>query len=188
MHRPRADAKSAGAGLKEHGAMEFLRHIGELRSAAVIRRELGRLPPRALADLGLTPEDVPYVARVGARLGPQGASIVQLVEEARALRLSRPTLASRIGSFVGRLRAAVEATAAGRALVLDLVWRRAYGRVRAELASYSDRELMADLRLSRGDVHGIAVEGADAAVAAFIAGHPAYRAAAARPGLARAMG
>lgn len=169
--------------------MEFLHRIAELRSAAVIRHELKRLPPRALADLGLTPEDVPYVARVGARLGPQGAAIAQLVEEARALRLGRPTLAARIGAFVGQLRAAVEATAAGRALALDLVWWRAYRRVHAELGAYSDRELMSDLRLSRGDVHGIAVEGADEAVAEFTARHPRYRAAAAtRFGLGRAMG
>lgn len=169
--------------------MEFLHRITELRGAAVIRRELNRLPPRALADLGLTPEDVPYVARVGARLGPQGASIAQLVEEARALRLGRPTLASRIGSFVGQLRAGIESTAAGRALALELLWRRAYRRVHAELGSYSDRELMADLRLSRGDVHDIAVEGADEAVAEFVASHPVYRrAAAGRLGLGRAMG
>ena len=67
------------------------------------------------------------------------------------------------------------ATGLGRWLTLELVWWRAYRRIHGELATYSDRELMADLRLSRSDIDGIAVEGADAAQVEFVRAHPAYR-------------
>lgn len=60
-------------------------------------------------------------------------------------------------------------------LQLALIWRREHHRVRAELASYSDRELSADLRLHRSDIPGIAGEAADAKVAAFVRSHPDYR-------------
>ncbi len=156
--------------------MEFLHriaaHIAEWRSAAAIRDELNRLTPRALADLGITPDDLPYVARVGARLGPQRATLAEIVSEARALRFHRPSKGTPIGDLA---RQALEATELGRRLNLELVWWRAYRRVQAELSAYSDQELMADLRLKRSDIDGIAVEGADEQVAAFVAAHPAYR-------------
>lgn len=150
-------------------------HLAEIRSAAAIRHELRRLAPRALADLGVTQEDLPYVARVGARLGPKGASMAQIVSEARASRLAKPSLSSRIALVARQVVAAIEETDLGRRLNLELVWRRAYRRVRAELSTYSDQELMADLRLNRSDIDTIAAEGADEQVARFVAAHPAYR-------------
>lgn len=150
-------------------------HLTEIRSAAAIRHELRRLAPRALADLGMTQEDLPYVARVGARLGPKGAPLAQIVSEARTSRLAKPSVSSRIAQVAWRVGAAVEGTDFGRRLNLELVWRRAYRRVRAELATYSPQELMADLRLNRSDIDSIAAEGADEQVARFVAAHPAYR-------------
>jgi len=82
--------------------MDFPHRIAEtfleLRRAATIRGALERLTPRALSDLGITREDVPHIARVGARMAPQGASYVEIVAEARDRRLHSPTLAAR---FVG---------------------------------------------------------------------------------------
>ena len=45
-------------------------------------------------------------------------------------------------------------------------------RMRAELATYSDRELMADLRLARSEIDEIAAEGADERLAAYVAANP----------------
>ncbi|MGD9508402.1 MAG: DUF1127 domain-containing protein [Geminicoccaceae bacterium] len=165
--------------IMEHGAMVFIHRIveylAEMRGAAAIRHELRRLTPRALADLGMTPEDVSHVARAGARLGPKGATMAQIVGEARASGLSRPSLNSRITHLVRSVEGAIERTDFGRRLNLEFVWRCAYGRVRAELATYSDRELMADLRLNRSDIDRVAAEGADEQVARFVTAHPAYR-------------
>ncbi len=164
--------------------MEFLHriaaHLAEWRSAATIRDELNRLTPRALADLGMTPDDLPFVARVGARLGPQGATLAEIVSEARTQHLQRPSQSASIAELA---RQALEATELGRRLNLELVWWRAYRRVRAELSAYSDQELMADLRLTRSDIDGIAAEGAEEQVAAFVAAHPAYR----RPSLGEVL-
>jgi uncharacterized protein YjiS (DUF1127 family) len=163
----------------EHGAMVFIHriaeHLAEMRSAAAIRHELRRLAPRALADLGMTPEDVPHVARVGARLGPKGATMARIVSEARASGLGSPSLSNWVAELVRGTQEAIERTDFGRRLNLELVWRRAYRRVRAELAAYSDRELMADLRLNRSDIDRVAVEAADEQVARFVTAHPAYR-------------
>lgn len=60
-------------------------------------------------------------------------------------------------------------------LKLASIWRREYRRVLAEFASYSDRELSADLRLHLSDTPGIAAEAADQHVAAFVRDNPAYR-------------
>lgn len=69
-------------------------------------------------------------------------------------------------------------------------WRRAYRRVHAELDAYSDRELLADLRLTRSEIPDIAAEAADQEVAAFVRAHPEYRRAWGwrRPGLAAHAG
>lgn len=150
-------------------------YFAETRSAAAIRHELRRLAPRALADLGVTQEDLPYVARLGARLGPKGVSMTEIVREAREWRLREPTMRSRMANVAQGIVAAIEGTDLGRRLNLELVWRRAYRRVRAELETYSDQELMADLRLNRSDIDGIAAEGAHEQVAGFVAAHPAYR-------------
>ncbi len=69
--------------------------------------------------------------------------------------------------------------------IMDLIKRiqlfrirqREYRRVRAELETYSPRELMSDLRISPSDVHDIAREAADAQVELFVRTNPDYRAA-----------
>jgi hypothetical protein len=66
-----------------------------------------------------------------------------------------------------------------RRLQLGRVRRREYRRIQRELMSYTDRELLADLRRTRSEVEDIALEGAERAVAAFVAAHPDYRQAAA---------
>ena len=43
----------------------------------------------------------------------------------------------------------------GRRLNLELVWWRAYRRVRSGLSGYSDLELVADLRLKRADIDSV---------------------------------
>ena len=58
---------------------------------------------------------------------------------------------------------------------LALIRRREYRRLRAELESYSERELSADLRLSRSDIPEVAAEAADQRVAAFVRARPEYR-------------
>ncbi len=60
-------------------------------------------------------------------------------------------------------------------LQLAVAWRREFHRVRAELATYSERELAADLRLNLSDIPSIAAEAADERVAAFVRAHPGYR-------------
>jgi hypothetical protein len=62
-------------------------------------------------------------------------------------------------------------------LKLALLRRRAFRRVRAELENYSERELMADLRLNRSAIPDLAAEAADQQLAAFVRSHPEYRAA-----------
>jgi hypothetical protein len=60
-------------------------------------------------------------------------------------------------------------------LKLALIRHRAFRKVSAELESYSERELMADLRLNRSAIPAIAAEAADQRVAALVRSHPEYR-------------
>jgi hypothetical protein len=60
-------------------------------------------------------------------------------------------------------------------LKLALIRRRAFLKASAELESYSERELMADLRLNRSAIPAIAAEAADQRVTAFVRSHPEYR-------------
>lgn len=205
--------------------MDLLHRIGEelavARKRIAIKNALARLSPRALADLGLEHREIPAVARLGARLGPEGATLRQLIALVRAA--PSPTLADRLfGSLermserktetlayqpqdleryveeARRLRAetmaaiwrsvatgaadlvrpallAARDSAPGRWLRLELVWRRAYRRLRSELGSYSERELMSDLRLTRAEIDEVAAEGADERLHAYVAADPALR-------------
>jgi uncharacterized protein YjiS (DUF1127 family) len=60
---------------------------------------------------------------------------------------------------------------------LELAWLRhsEYRKARAELDSYSERQLNTDLRLNRSDIPDIAAEAADARVAEFVRANPEYR-------------
>ena len=60
-------------------------------------------------------------------------------------------------------------------LKLALLRRRAFRKVSAELESYAERELMADLRLNRSAIPAIAAEAADQRVAALVRSHPEHR-------------
>lgn len=55
------------------------------------------------------------------------------------------------------------------------VRRAAYGNARAELDSYSDRDLHQDLRIDRAQIHDLAAEEAELKVAAFVRAHPEHR-------------
>jgi hypothetical protein len=58
---------------------------------------------------------------------------------------------------------------------LELIWRREFARVRAELTSYSERQISADLRMNGSDIPGIAREAADQHLATFVRSRPSYR-------------
>jgi uncharacterized protein YjiS (DUF1127 family) len=60
---------------------------------------------------------------------------------------------------------------------LELAWLRhsEYRKARAELDSYSERQLNSDLRLNRSDIPDLAAEAADVRVAEFVRANPAYR-------------
>ena len=60
---------------------------------------------------------------------------------------------------------------------LALLRHREYRKVRAELETYSERELNADLRLNRSGIPELATEAGDERVAALVRAHPEYRAA-----------
>ena len=207
-------------------------HLEIRRKQAAIHSALARLDARALADLGLEPGDIAAVARLGSRLGPDGAHLSEIVARVRAARPARsrrrppvralermsdhkaatlaytPSDLDRYIEDAHRLRAetiaslwrslgqgladlfrpAVQAaleSGLGRRIRLELVWRRAYRQMRAELATYSDRELMADLRLARSEIDDIAAEGADERLVAYVAANPSLRRAWAERGAMR---
>jgi len=60
---------------------------------------------------------------------------------------------------------------------LELAWLRhgEYRKARAELDSYTERQLNSDLRLNRSDIPDIAAEAAEARVAEFVRANPEYR-------------
>ena len=68
-----------------------------------------------------------------------------------------------------------------RSIELALLRQREYRKARAELETYSERELNSDLRLNRSDIPALAAEAAEQRVAAFGRSHPTYRRAPARP-------
>lgn len=73
--------------------------------------------------------------------------------------------------------AALEAAGVSQRVELALLRRRELRRVSAELGTYSERELAADLRMSPSAIPDAAAEEADRRVDAFVREHPAYRAA-----------
>jgi uncharacterized protein YjiS (DUF1127 family) len=169
-------------------------------------RRLQRLDDRNLADLGLVRDEIRPVARLAAQMGPQGAAIKEIVEQvrrsgedARARRMpdngsgSRAYTPSDLDRYVqeahrlradtisefGRiLRRRLAATEMGKSITLARLRRHEHARVARELESYSPQELMADLRLTRSEIHEIAADGAERAVDAFVRAHPEYRRAA----------
>lgn len=91
------------------------------------------------------------------------------VQEAHRLR------AETISEFGRALRRRLAATEWGKSITLARLRRHEHARVARELESYSPQELMADLRLTRSEIHEIAADGAERAVDAFVRAHPEYR-------------
>jgi uncharacterized protein YjiS (DUF1127 family) len=190
----------------ENGAMELLHRIAHRR--AIARREsrihesLACLDSRALGDLGVVRDEIRAVARLGARVGPEGVHLKEVVRQLRADQAEpgewtyhAPSALDRrddataaaprsqaprsgMAGLAARVGETLAGTTIGRRIQLQLLWHRAYRQVRRELESYSPRELMADLRLSSSEIDDIAAEGADERVARFVAAEPAFRRAA----------
>ena len=70
--------------------------------------------------------------------------------------------------LVGPLVDRIAASAAYQAIELARIRRREFLRLRAQLQSYSDRELMADLRLVRSEIDDVAADGAQRLVDTII--------------------
>jgi uncharacterized protein YjiS (DUF1127 family) len=58
---------------------------------------------------------------------------------------------------------------------ISLAWRREYRRVHAELDSYTQREMKADLGLNRSDIPAIAAMAADQHIDRFVRPQPALQ-------------
>jgi uncharacterized protein YjiS (DUF1127 family) len=152
--------------------------LHRLRSGlAVKRRELdtiqilNRLNDRGLADLGLTRAEIRPVARLAARLGPSGMALTEIVALARETDTARADAPSRrhgladaiataARRLAGPMMRRVAATEPYRRMELARIRRREFLRLRTQLDSYSDRELMADLRLTRSEIEDVAADGA----------------------------
>ena len=70
---------------------------------------------------------------------------------------------------------AIGATGLPQRIALARLWRREFRKARAELESYSERELKSELRINRSDIPEIAAEAADQSVAAIVRSRPEYR-------------
>jgi uncharacterized protein YjiS (DUF1127 family) len=90
---------------------------------------------------------------------------------AQAHRLRAETMAG-FWQSIGRQFAITEM---GKRLTLNRLRRSEIARITRELESYTPQQLMADLRLARSEIDGIAADSADRAVDAFVRAHPDYR-------------
>ena len=139
-------------------------------------------PPASLADrlFGALER---MSERKTATLAYQPEDLERYREEARRLRAATMTaiwrsLVAGAADLVRPATVAARESALGRWLRLELVWRRSFRQLRTELGSYSERELMSDLRLTRAEIDEVAAEGADERLQAYIAADPALRRAA----------
>ncbi len=82
----------------------------------------------------------------------------------------------RLGSALALpITVAIGATGLPQRIALALLWRREFRKARAELETYSERELESDLRINRSDIPEIAAEAADQSVAAIVRSRPEFR-------------
>ena len=82
----------------------------------------------------------------------------------------------RLGSALALpITVAIGATGLPQRIALARLWRREFRKARAELESYSERELESDLRINRSNIPEIAAEAAEQSVGAFLRSHPEYR-------------
>lgn len=120
-------------------------------------------------------------AAVAARIAGQGQP--QAIAYARG-QLARHTANGQFQRVMGMidgylaLERLLANTDFGKRLTLRRIHRQEYKRVSRELQSYTARELMDDLRMTRSEIPGVATESADLAVARFVRANPAYREAA----------
>ena len=165
--------------------MNLSHHIATAVRESTIYRGLARLDARALADLGLERAEIGPLARLVA---DSGRTDIHLQDALAQLRHDRaaPEQLTGLAALVARLWQAARASDLGRSVQLRRLWSQAFRRARAELRSYSPRELMADLRLSPSNIDDLAAETADAKVAAFVGANPAYRRVALAPRAAAA--
>ena len=105
----------------------------------------------------------------GQTLAYTPSDLDRYVEEAHRLRAE--TMA-RFRQSVGQQFAATEM---GKRFTLNRLRRSEIARITRELESYTPQQLMADLRLTRSEIDGIAADGAARAVDAFVRAHPDYR-------------
>ncbi len=89
--------------------MSFLHRIaGQIairRKQVAIRDALAQLSGRALADLGVERREIHDVARLGARVGPDGASLAEVVARVRAAQTARASIADRFFAGLQRMSA-----------------------------------------------------------------------------------
>ena len=140
-----AEAGAEGASLAEIVARVRLARSGPSTLSA------GRRP------LAYSPADIDRYQAQAQRL------------RSEALAASWRWLGRRLADLVRPASQALLASAAGRWVRARLVWSRAYRRTRAELETYSDRELAVDLRRSRSDIGALAAEAADERLLAHLA-------------------
>lgn len=166
--------------------MNLLHHIATAARESRIYRGLARLDDRALADLGIERAEIGPLARLVAESGTPDIHLQDALAQLRRDRIAAPEQLTGLAALVARLWQAAGETDLGRSLELRLLWRSTFRQARAELHSYSPRELMADLRLSPSNIDDLAAEAADGKVAAFVAANPAYRRVALTPRAAAA--
>lgn len=107
--------------------------------------------------------------------------IDRFIEEGKRLRAAEgDKLLRAIGRGLDRylvepVAAALRATGLPQRLELASMRRREQAKVAAELGTYSERELMGDLRMNRSEIPDVAAAEADHRVAAFVRANPDYR-------------
>lgn len=79
---------------------------------------------------------------------------------ANLLRKAGGSIAAMVRGVVAPVASRIAASEPYRQFQLSRMRRREYQRLRTQLESYSDRELMADLRLVRSEIDEVAAEGA----------------------------
>jgi uncharacterized protein YjiS (DUF1127 family) len=139
---------------------ELVRRVRDARDAHA------EAAARANAALAAVPrvsrEDLDRYVAEGRRLREE--------EIAKLLRRAGRGLAGLAHALAAPLAAAIDATGLPEQLELALARRREYRRVRRELAAYSERELMADLRLVPSEIPDVAAEAAAIRAAEFARG------------------
>jgi uncharacterized protein YjiS (DUF1127 family) len=136
---------------------DLVRRVREARDAHA------EAAARAAAALAAVPRvsrgDIDRYAAEGRRLREE--------EVTKLLRHAGRGLAALAHALAAPLAAAIDATGLPERVEAALAGRREFRRVRRELAAYSERELMADLRLVPSEIRDVAAEAAAMRAAEF---------------------